>query len=166
MRALVIKLGPDLLNYLSILNGVNSSNDSYNVESWFFSELTHNGIHCKRKGETERKKWQISYVIYFDPALPIGSYLVDQHHEKKKTDLDGWSKDGYDAVFIDTERNLARFVQMTRDQLHKNFNHFYCIEVLSRLAAEASLEPFKVIEMCFVVPECDLQKFPASRRMF
>lgn len=72
-----------------------------------------------------------------------------------------WNQSGYDAVYIDTEGKRVRFVQVTRALTH-SFNHLYFVDVLNRLAALEEPPQFDVVEMCFVIPVCNLSKFRSS----
>ncbi|GMF56233.1 unnamed protein product [Phytophthora fragariaefolia] len=98
----------------------------------------------------------------FDPGAPIGSYLenvVGEYNTMIWLAPLKWNQAGYDAVFIDTVLKKVRFVQVTQASNHKKFHHYYFVEVLNRLAAEKDLNLFEVVEMCLLVPECNLGTF-------
>ncbi|KAE8971472.1 hypothetical protein PR001_g26881, partial [Phytophthora rubi] len=153
MRALAINLGPDLLKNMASFNRFNPSVDGYIFESWFFAMLTADGINGMCEGP-QKVKWEQSTVTHFDPRqISTGIYRDKMWLAPLK-----WNQSGYDAVFIDTDKKLVRFVQVTRALVH-SFNHVYFVEVLNQLAAMKTPTQFDVVEMCFVVPECNLRKF-------
>ncbi|KAE9305965.1 hypothetical protein PF008_g21583 [Phytophthora fragariae] len=153
-RALAIKLGPGLLENMVLLNRFDRSVDGTLFESLFFALLTTDGIRWRHQAEAQRQMWEQSTVAYFDPSrLSTGIY-----HSKGWLAPLTWNQSGYDAVFIDTDNKLVRFVQVTR-ALERSFNHIYFVEVLNQLAAMKTPTQFDVVEMCFVVPECNLGKF-------
>ncbi|KAE9275604.1 hypothetical protein PR003_g29290 [Phytophthora rubi] len=153
-RALAIKLGPDLLENMVLLHRFDRSVDGTLFESLFFALLTTDGIRWRHEGEAQRQMWEQSKVAYFHPSrLSSGIYRDKMWLAPLK-----WNQSGYDAVFIDTDNKLVRFVQVTR-ALERSFNHVYFVEVLNQLAAMKTPTQFDVVEMCFVVPECNLGKF-------
>lgn len=118
----------------------------------FFAELTHNDIswvYRDLEKDLQRKKWQKSITNCFDPR-----FAIDSHLERRQT----WNQAGYDAIFADTEKKLVQFVQVTGAKQHKNFHHIDFVEVMNKLAEENGLGPFDVVEVCFVVLECNLEK--------
>jgi hypothetical protein len=167
MRTMATKLGPDLLKNFAALTGVNPSMDGFIFEAWFFAELTVNGIRwvcVDNEVESRRQQWGPSGVTVFEPSRPIGIYLT---HKRTWLAPLKWNQGGYDAVFVDTDMRLVRFVQVTRALTH-NFHHIFFTEVLCSLAAEKIWVPFDTVEMVFVVPECNLESFalPTSKHDF
>ncbi|KAE9044845.1 hypothetical protein PR002_g2560 [Phytophthora rubi] len=153
-RALAIKLGPGLLENMVLLHRFDRSVDGTLFESLFFALLTTDGIRWRHQGEAQRQMWDQSTVAYFDPSR----LSTDIYHNKGWLAPLTWNQSGYDAVFIDTDNKLVRFVQVTR-ALERSFNPVYFVEVLDQLAAMKTPTHFDVVEMCFVVPECNLGKF-------
>ncbi|EGZ07416.1 hypothetical protein PHYSODRAFT_306597 [Phytophthora sojae] len=157
MGALAIRLGPDLLKSFAKLNGVVPSVDGYMFKAWLFSELTHNGVRWQLP-DAEPEQWELSTVNYFNPACHLGQLnYKGQYQDQTWLAPLKWNEAGYDAVFVDKSK-LVLLVQVTRAQTPSNLHCYAFVEVLNKLAAEKELMPFRKIEMCFVVPECNLTR--------
>jgi len=67
-----------------------------------------------------------------------------------------WNQGGYDAVFIDKDEMLIRFVQVTMREKHEFKDQFFN-SLLDKLAP--LLGDGYSVEVCFLVPEVAMQDF-------
>ncbi|KAE9082567.1 hypothetical protein PF010_g21540 [Phytophthora fragariae] len=165
VRKLATLMGPRLVRDFKRACNANPSTRGFNLEAWFFAELSHNDLAWSVYVESklQQRQWGRSTIVFFDPdKYPIG------------VSLDGptwmapakWNQGGYDAVFIDKAEQLVRFVQVTRAE-HHTFDPIYFVMLLNRLVA-GGLNQVAVVELCFVVPMDRLKAFrpPLSQEDF
>jgi DNA polymerase III delta prime subunit len=166
-RKLGVVRVPHLLQKIATLCGVNPSVDGYFFEASFFSMLTFNGVKWTSfELQTEDDGWEQASVVFFDPLkesinipLQTATWMAPVQ----------WNHGGYDAVFVDREKKLVRFVQVTRGERH-GYNPQFFVEFLVKLAQHEYLKGtlLTMVELFFVVPMARLLEFrsPVSSHDF
>lgn len=99
-------------------------------------------------GSTE---WKCSPIYELDPTKP---QLADKQQMWLRPRH--WNQGGYDAVFIDKEEKLIRFVQVTVREKHEFKDRFFN-SLLDKLVL--ILGDGYSVEVCFLVPEVMMRDF-------
>jgi hypothetical protein len=110
--------------------------------------------------DKEEQTWPGSSVINFDPEHITMEILNRSPIWLKPVK---WNQGGYDAVYIDTGKNLVRFVQVTRGKTH-SFKIRFFHEFLSNLDRVPKLNfDIKRVDICFLVPKGNIGDFSISK---
>jgi hypothetical protein len=147
--------GPSLIrNVASVLqNDSNPAMDGWILEMYFFARLHKGGV-TLYEGENTIS-WPEDSILVVDPenlpALPRSGWL--KPHK--------FNQGGYDAVYIDVEHKLLRFVQVTRANTH-TLHIGYFSSFLTSLQASASSFEIATLEIFFVVERKALPEFTFS----
>ncbi|KAI3655568.1 hypothetical protein MP638_002633, partial [Amoeboaphelidium occidentale] len=150
---LAMRHGPELVKNLAAVTRLvsNPSFDGWLLEMWFFASLCKGGVELFDKNGAFSEKWHASVVFFFSvmPSLPDkGIWLKPAK----------WNQGGYDAIFINKEEELVRFVQITRAESH-SFKMEFFHEFLSKLAKSPSSFEIKRLEIVFLVLKEKMNEF-------
>ena len=113
------------------------------LELWFFSSIEADGLELYDRKEGSTETWPKCDCMEFNPNTVSGlpSYPIWLKPLR-------WNEGGYDAVYVNTNENLTRFVQVTRADEHP-FKIWYFSNLLTKFS---SIFETKTLEICFVVP--------------
>ena len=132
LRSIAIKLGPELIKrIIRITNATkNPSLLGQFLEIWFFQSIRSGGIElCDRKSN-EKENWEASdHVLDFDPDNITDRTLLGAPtwYRPKK-----FNQGGYDAVYVNIEQGITRFVQLSKAKDHPfKICAIYCSNSLS-----------------------------------
>ena len=123
------------------------------LELWFFSSIEANGLELYDRKEGSSETWPKCDCMEFNPNTVSGlpSYPIWLKPLR-------WNEGGYDAVYVDTNKNHTRFVQATRADEHP-FKIWYFSNLLTKFS---SIFETKTLEICFVVPIDKVSTFKIS----
>jgi len=153
--ALAIFGGPALIEKLvsTLHQDWNPSVDGWVLEMLFFARLQHGGVNIYDSNKNLIDTWCAVKILPFDPCnitafcfppSDIGVWLKPLK----------WNQGGYDGVFLDQEKKLVRFFQVTRSETHSlKLEYFYSF-LLMLMKSDASFQ-IESLEIVFLV---DLKK--------
>ncbi|EGZ07091.1 hypothetical protein PHYSODRAFT_319651 [Phytophthora sojae] len=147
VRELSIKLGPDILKAVSLLQ-MNPSMDGFIFEGWVIGCLAHGPLILKQLASGGNVEWKQYPLVHFDIAqlqLKLQALSTKQWLVPFK-----WNQSGYDIVFLDKAEGFVRFVQVTRASKHSFAAKAFC-DFFNILHACKWMEILSV-ELCYVVP--------------
>jgi hypothetical protein len=157
---LALKVGPELVLKLSgVIRHINNpSMTGWLYEMFFFSRLRKGGVTLYNVGGNETE-WQESLIQVVDikrgkfPTFPKekGIWLKPLH----------WDQGGYDAVLVDKNNALVRFVQVTNGDTHSFKIEFFSAFLGLLRDSNQSFE-IKTLEIVFVVELGKLEDFRIS----
>jgi hypothetical protein len=149
---LAMRMGPILIENISqsLKHDLNPAMDGWFLEMWFFASLRKEGVKVYITQEKEEQTWPGSSVINFDPEHTTMEILNRSPIWLKPVK---WNQGGYDVVYIDTGKNLVRFVQVTRGTEH-SFKIEYFSAFFQKLMEVKDLKvEIKTLEIYFLVPK-------------
>ena len=113
------------------------------LELWFFSSIEADELELYDKKKCSNETWPKCDCMEFNPNTVSGlpSYPIWLKPLR-------WNEGGYDAVYVNTNRNHTRFVQVTTADEHP-FKIWYFSNLLTKFS---SIFETKTLEICFVVP--------------
>jgi hypothetical protein len=124
-------------------------------EMWFFANLRKQGVTLYDHKDTQTV-CEKSNFISLRKIDDIFEALSDENCCWMKPL--NWNQPGYDAIFIDKEKKLIRFVQITISKKHSfNIEHFYSL-LKSLSVSDKSFEILS-LEIVFVVDRKRLKAF-------
>jgi hypothetical protein len=135
--------------------------DGWFLEMWFFASLDEEDIKVYNIDENLEETWPKSAVINFDPTkMSPNTFELSPIWLKPLK----WNQGGYDAVYVDKEKNLVRFIQITRSDTHSFKIEYFkgFLENLKQIASEIkdrSLIEVKNLEIYFLVPKAKFRGF-------
>jgi hypothetical protein len=161
---LALAMGPLLIENISasLQKDLNPAMKDWLLEMWFFASLCKEGVKIYDRQENEEEEpWPKSNVLNFDPNdMSTDTFLQSPIWLKPLK----WNQGGYDAVYVDKEKNLVRFVQVTRGKDHSfkigYFAHF--LEKFRQIETEIkgqSIMEVKNLDIYFLVPKKKIQEF-------
>jgi hypothetical protein len=156
-RRLAEKLGPEELKHVNnhYLVRLNKAMNGYLLEAYFFASVYMGSVKIFRQGgnDGDFEDW---------PCMPASVDSVVEHKNPTKAQCRDktWlrpassNQASYDAVFLDLQLNMIRFVQITRQQSH-GINLRILAELVQNMIKNKVLtsEPnVPTVEVYFLVP--------------
>jgi len=156
---LALKLGPRLVEnlYQAIKNTTNPALDGWMLEIWFFAAIKYEGVKMFDRTKNVVSRWPKSAVLNFDPMDMSKDVFIRQTQIWLKPLK--WNQGGYDAVYVDTNQNLLRFVQITRGSSHSlKLGYFAsCLQKIQKIPGfQFQVES---LEIYFLVPNSIIKDF-------
>lgn len=154
---LAIKNGPALIQTIvKVLDAhLNPSMEGWMMEMWFFSKVKIDDIRVTSRSSAKKILWRKSLVLDFDPER-FQDLTLSQPVWLKPLK---WNQGGYDAVYVDKEKQMVRFVQITRGEEH-SFKIQYFHALLSQMS-RVKAGGFEILDLqiCFLVSLDRLHEF-------
>jgi hypothetical protein len=153
-KGIALRVGPDAMKALvrSIKSTLSGSTNGGLFESIFFSRLASNDLSLKCPINSSNiifKKEEISEVNMGSPSIHAAPI--------------SWMKPlseisiGFDAVFVDVDARMARFVQVAR-----GVSHSFKLQGASTFLSKIDCK-IEIVEFCFVIREDLLGKFKIEK---
>jgi DNA polymerase III delta prime subunit len=157
---LAIKVGPELIRHLAeaTRHDGNPAMDGWMLEMWFFASLRHGGVNLLNKKGMVSQTLAESNIETLDitsfPSLPKTTGLW---YKPKK-----WNQGGYDAIYIDKNKGIVKFVQVTGGDKH-SFKIQYFYQFLLALSQSEQSFQIKSLDILFLVEQKKLGTFKLAK---
>ena len=157
VTALAIKAGPQYISRMAqLLDPQNPSLNGWLMEIYFFASINKGGFNHIDSFST-KQQWPQCEVRCFDP---VNVTTIPEYFQKIWLKPKKWNQGGYDAVYIEKESSLVRFVQVTRADKHI-FSMNYFSTLLQKLTQQKIVD-VKKLEIFFIIPEAKQSTFNLS----
>jgi hypothetical protein len=164
---LAMKMGRKLVEnfYQTLRSRLNPSMDGWLLEMWFFAALSEEGVTVYNSSQNKEVTWPQSDILNFDPnQMNLDLFKSSPVWLKPLK----WCQGGYDAVYVDMQKNLLKFVQITRSSTHSfKLNEFAIFlqnfkKVHTKFdvnGKETTSIEVKALEIYFLVPKKTVREF-------
>jgi hypothetical protein len=151
---IALKSGTQMVEslYKALKNEGNYEIEGWIFEMWFFASIKKETLKIHDKLDNE-ELWPSCIVSKFNPANPVINHSPIWLKPLK------WNRGGYDAVYIDKEKNYVKFVQITKGKEHSfKIEYFYsCLEKFS------DLFEIKNVEIYILVTKDNISSFKIGK---
>ncbi|KAG1686497.1 hypothetical protein DVH05_006511 [Phytophthora capsici] len=98
LRQMLLRIRPE---NLQVLSPYLVSNETYKLETWFFSPLLHGGVQCYEEENYSESEWWSTHRL--DDFHPLGDELINYKGPRWITPRP-WKSGGYDIVVLQHEK--------------------------------------------------------------
>jgi len=146
-----MKEGPGLIQSLAEVldHDRNTAMDGWLFEMWFFASIRSGQVTFKTNGV--QGSWEKANVVTFDPENVPNDLPNDGIWLKPLK----WNQGGYDAVYVNKDQKVVRFVQVTRGLTHSLKLHYF----YSLLFNFARYFETRKLEIYLLIPEQRVDAF-------
>ena len=151
---IALTLGPELVKILfsAIQDDCSGSGKVSLLEALFFLKMRAGGVVLNCKNSTEVKFQQTKFI----PLLPKGAVTLPTPEcwFRPTSDING----GFDAVYVNKEAKLARFIQLARGK-----SHTFLVKIFRAFVDRLVACEIETVDICFVVRHQFLHSFQIKK---